>query len=126
MTKIVRLNEGDIENLVKKILKESDYDMDALEDRLSDYVERLKKDVSKGIFFDNDPASPRFGNQVTGPKNLWWGYKHTSGTYQAKRYFGPVDIMEAEQSPFCEMAVGPFEASNREEALEKVRELTNK
>lgn len=57
-------------------------------------------------------------------KQLWWGYKHTSGTYQAKRYFEPLDIQEAEESLFCEEVVGPFEASNREEALKKVQELT--
>jgi len=33
---------------------------------------------------------------------LWWGYKHVSGTYQAKRYFDKQDTDEAEQSPFVE------------------------
>lgn len=56
--------------------------------------------------------------------NEWWGYKHTSGTYQAKRYFGQLDITEALESPFCEMVVGPFLAKDRDEALEKVKELT--
>lgn len=57
-------------------------------------------------------------------KNLWWGYKHTSGTYQAKRYFAPIDIQEAQESPFCERAVGPFEAEDRDEALKIVEEKT--
>jgi hypothetical protein len=57
-------------------------------------------------------------------KQLWWGYKHISGTYQAKRYFGPLDIQEAEESPFCDIVVGPFYAENRDEALVKVREKT--
>jgi hypothetical protein len=57
--------------------------------------------------------------------NLWWGYKHTSGTYQAKRYFDALDISEAEESPFCEEVVGPFEARDREEALKKVEDLTS-
>lgn len=61
--------------------------------------------------------------QLSDPQ--WWGYKHTSGTYQAKRYFGPLDIREAHESPFCEAVVGPFVAHSREEALEKVKELTN-
>jgi len=56
--------------------------------------------------------------------NLWWGYRHTSGTYQAKRYFEPLDIQEAHESPFCMQAVGPFEAKDREEALTIVKKLT--
>ena len=50
-------------------------------------------------------------------KNLWWGYRHVSGTVQAKRYFEPLDIQEAQESPFCAVVVGPFEAGTREEAL---------
>lgn len=48
-----------------------------------------------------------------------------SGTYQAKRYFDKRDIQEANESDFCEKVVGPFEAKNREEALNKIEELTN-
>lgn len=33
--------------------------------------------------------------KMTEGKNLWWGYKHISGTYQAKRYFDKRDIDEA-------------------------------
>lgn len=62
--------------------------------------------------------------ELNNPKNLWWGYKHTSGTYQAKRYFGVLDIKEAEESPFCDIVVGPFEAIDREEALNFVKEQT--
>lgn len=55
-------------------------------------------------------------------KNLWWGYLHTAGTLQAKRYFSPLDIEEANESPFCKEVVGPFEAENREEALKIIKE----
>lgn len=58
-------------------------------------------------------------------KLLWWGYKHTSGTYQAKRYFYRLDIQEAMESPFCDQVVGPFEAENRDEALSIVEQKTN-
>ena len=58
-------------------------------------------------------------------KNQWWGYKHTEGTYQAKRYFEPLDIQEANESPFCEIVVGPFMAANRDEALEIIKTKTN-
>lgn len=58
--------------------------------------------------------------------NEWWGYKHVSGTYQAKRYFDRLDITEAQESPFCEVVVGPFLAKDREDALAKVKELVEK
>lgn len=48
----------------------------------------------------------------------WWGYRHTSGTLQAKRYWSPQDIQEALESPFVAMTYGPFEANGRDEALE--------
>jgi hypothetical protein len=54
-------------------------------------------------------------------KNLWWGYRHTSGTIQAKRYFVPLDIQEAEESGMCEEVYQPFEADNREEALAHIK-----
>lgn len=57
----------------------------------------------------------------------WWGYLHTDGSLQAKRYhptFGPGDIEEAFESPFCAKVVGPFEATDREDALQKIAKLT--
>lgn len=54
-------------------------------------------------------------------KNQWWGYEHVSGTFQAKRYFEPLDIQEARESPFVKTAHGPFEAENREEALSIIK-----
>lgn len=50
-------------------------------------------------------------------KMKWWGYKHTNGSIQAKRYFDEQDIEDAHESPFCEIVVYPFEAANREEAI---------
>lgn len=49
----------------------------------------------------------------------WWGYLHTSGTVQLKRYhpqFGPDDMDDAFSSPFCARVVGPFNADSREQA----------
>lgn len=57
-------------------------------------------------------------------KQLWWGYLHTSGTLQAKPYREPLDIQEAKESPFCKQVVGPFEAANRDEALQYVEQNT--
>lgn len=48
----------------------------------------------------------------------WWGYRHTSGSLQVKRWFGdPLDIQEAKESPFCAAVSQPFDADNREDAL---------
>ena len=49
-------------------------------------------------------------------KLLWWGYLHTSGTIQIKRYFSQLDLDEADESPFVQRRYGPFEASGRDEA----------
>jgi len=57
-------------------------------------------------------------------KNLWWGYKHTSGTLQAKRYFDKLDIIEAQESPFVDQVVYPFPANDRDEALKYIEERT--
>lgn len=55
-------------------------------------------------------------------KQLWWGYKHVSGTLQAKRYFDNRDTDEAEESPFVAEVIYPFYAENRDEALKIIRE----
>lgn len=60
----------------------------------------------------------------TQTKNQWWGYKHTAGTYQAKRYFDKRDTDEAHESPYCEQIVGPFLAADRDEAIKYVMEHT--
>lgn len=47
----------------------------------------------------------------------WWGYIHTNGFPQAKRYFDERDTLEAEESPFVAQVIYPFEAEDREHAL---------
>lgn len=56
--------------------------------------------------------------------NEWWGYLHIKGTLQAKRYFDPMDLIEAGESPFCKKVVGPFLARDRDHALKIVEILT--
>lgn len=51
--------------------------------------------------------------------NEWWGYLHTNGTVQVKRFFDYQDLVEARESPFVQIAVGPFKALNRDEAIVK-------
>lgn len=58
------------------------------------------------------------------PQDLWWGYKHISGTLQAKRYFDKRDIEDAEESGFCENIVRPFLATNRDEAIAIIKQKT--
>lgn len=56
-------------------------------------------------------------------KILWWGYKHVSGTYQAKRYWGDssqLDLQDAYESDFVEQVVRPFEADGRDDALNEM------
>ncbi len=46
----------------------------------------------------------------------WWGYLHVEGTVHIKRYFGPLDISEAHESPFVQAVYGPFDAESHIEA----------
>lgn len=55
----------------------------------------------------------------------WWGYKHTNGNYQVKRYFGHQDIQEAKESPFCQAVFGPFIANDRDHALKTLKSIIN-
>lgn len=57
-------------------------------------------------------------------RNQWWGYKHISGTYQAKRYFDKRDLEEAYESGLVDQVVQPFYADNRDEAIEYVKQST--
>lgn len=56
----------------------------------------------------------------------WWGYLHTNGHIQVKRYFDAtsrLDFKDADESPFCERRTGKFMATSREDALEKAAKL---
>ena len=72
----------------------------------------------------NDPMVMKtVGADQPATHNMWWGYKHVSGTYQAKRYFSQLDTDEAKESPFCKAVVGPFMATDRDEALSIVKSI---
>lgn len=51
--------------------------------------------------------------------NMWWAYLHTNGSVQVKRFFDQRDITETKESSFVTKIVGPFAATNRDNALEK-------
>lgn len=53
----------------------------------------------------------------------WWGYLHTDGSIQVKRYFSLRDLLEADESPFVQARTGLFTATDREAAYRKVKEL---
>lgn len=60
-----------------------------------------------------------------GDHQEWWGYQHVSGTYHVKPYREALDIIEANESPFCKHVVGPFMAKNRDDALYIAESLVN-
>lgn len=71
-----------------------------------------------------DQVLKSVGENLSQDKQLWWGYKHTSGTLQAKRYFSKLDIDEAIESDFVADVVFPFLAKDRDEALGYINEQT--
>lgn len=58
----------------------------------------------------------------TEAKLQWWGYLHVNGTVQVKRFFDQGDLTEARGSDFVERVVGPFDATDRSDAIVKARE----
>ena len=50
--------------------------------------------------------------------NKWWGYLHTNGSIQAKRFFDARDLEDARESPFVAAYLAPFDAEDRDKALE--------
>lgn len=52
-------------------------------------------------------------------KLMWWGYLHSNGTVQCKRWWGDVEDYTGDciGNPFVLEVVMPFEADSREEAI---------
>lgn len=59
-------------------------------------------------------------------KLTWWGYLHESGTVQVKRFFDQQDIDEALESPFVLRVFGPFEATDRDDAIKHIKQHMEK
>ncbi len=55
-------------------------------------------------------------------RNKWWGYVHVNGTYHVKRFFTKESFNDVKTSPFVLHIVDPFEAYNRDSAIEKFKE----
>lgn len=113
----INLNDGDDDNIgpLSHWNEDGDFDEETLDEDLQTWPGVKTEDFEE--------ASEDFAKKTE--DLLWWGYKHTSGTLQAKRYFGPLDTEEARDSPFCDEVVGPFSAKGREDALEKVKQQTS-
>lgn len=52
--------------------------------------------------------------------NKWWGYIHDNNSILVKRFFDSRDIQEANESDFVRRTFGPFDARDREHALDIV------
>ncbi len=48
----------------------------------------------------------------------WYGYQLDTGSMHVKRYFAHGDIREAKESDFVARVTGPFNAKNKEEAMD--------
>ena len=53
----------------------------------------------------------------------WYAYLHANGSLQLKRYFDDSYKQDCKESDFVIKYTSPFEADNREDALETVQEL---
>lgn len=50
----------------------------------------------------------------------WWGYLHSNDTPQLKRWFGDTAdyTTDCEGNPFVQIVIPPFEAKDRDEAMQ--------
>lgn len=58
-------------------------------------------------------------------KHYWWWYIHENGSIQVKRHFRDKDtelsIQDANESPFVQEVYGAFMATDREDAIMKIK-----
>ena len=57
-------------------------------------------------------------------KIMWWGYLHSNGTIQCKRWLGDVEdyTTDCNGNPYVKQVVVPFEAENQEAAMQVLKE----
>lgn len=60
-------------------------------------------------------------------KLMFWGYLHSNGTIQVKRWFGDHKDYtdDCKGNDFVQRVVKPFEAASREEAIEIITKALN-
>lgn len=63
-------------------------------------------------------------NVMSMGESMWWGYLHSNGTVQVKRWFGNIkDYTEdCEGNDFVVRVVRPFKAMSHEEATKIITE----
>jgi hypothetical protein len=55
---------------------------------------------------------------------LWWGYIHENGSIQVKRYLDDYySIEDARGSPYVKEVYVPFEAKDREDAIDIIKKM---
>lgn len=59
------------------------------------------------------------------PKNHWWGYLHSNGSIQVKRWFGDHKDYtdDCENNPFVIRVVHPIQALDAEEARQRITRI---
>ena len=64
----------------------------------------------------------RFGGNM---KTMWWGYLHSNGTIQCKRWFGDKKDYQDDcyDNPFVKFVIPPFEAETRDAAMEHLKKM---
>jgi len=69
----------------------------------------------------------RGAEKLSGFELQWWGYRHTNGNYQVKRWYGgelgQAALEDAYSSPFVDKVAQPFEAHGRQQALDRCRAI---
>ena len=57
-------------------------------------------------------------------KLMWWGYRHSNGTDQLKRWFGDGKDYtdDCRNNPFVIRVIKPFEAESQERAMDILKE----
>jgi hypothetical protein len=58
---------------------------------------------------------------------MWWGYLHSNGNIQVKRWFGDHKDYtdDCEGNPFVSVVITPFYANNRDEAIAHITKKLN-
>ena len=57
-------------------------------------------------------------------ENMWWGYLHSNGSVQVKRWFGDHKDYtdDCQDNDFVQQVVRPFSADSRDEAIKIITE----
>ena len=76
--------------------------------------EEALKALEESMEIESTPEIPKRISDI-----MWWGYLHSNGTVQLKRWFGDHKDYtdDCEGNPFTTRVVSPFKADTRDEAM---------